>query len=172
MKRVLALLLGLAVAGGGATYLSLRGAEHIAAHEGYSLVAYPDPGTGGAPWTICRGHTKGVYRGMRATPEQCDKWYAEDSYEAEQAVQSLVKVPLRQGQYDAYVSFVFNMGITKFRKSTMLKLVNAGKWIASCNEFPKWKYANKKVLNGLVTRRYQEQTQCLKAGPYVYHPKN
>lgn len=171
-QRVMALLLGLAVAGGGATYLSLRGAQQVASHEGYRLVAYPDPATGGKPWTICRGHTKGVYRGMQATHEQCDRWYAEDLREAEEAVQRLVKAPLRQGQYDAYVSFVFNMGYPKFASSTMLRLVNSGKWKASCNEFPRWKYANKMVLAGIVKRRYEEQTNCLKDGPYVYLPKS
>ena len=170
--RVMALLLGVAAVGGGATYLSYSGADQIASHEGYRLVAHPDPGTGGAPWTICRGHTKGVYRGMRATHEQCDQWYAEDLYEAEQAVQRLVRRPMKQGEYDSHVSFVFNVGSGRYASSTLLRKFNAGDRVGSCNEFPKWKYANKKVLQGLVVRRYQEQAECLKDGPYVYHPQN
>ncbi len=169
-SKLLGLLLGVAVAGGGATYLSLSGAQQIASHEGWELTAYPDPATGGAPWTICRGHTKGVYRGMRATPEQCERWYAEDLYVAEKAVQRLVTVPLRQGQYDAYTSFVFNVGAGNFQSSTMLKLVNQGQWVQSCQQFPRWKYANKQVLRGIVKRRYEEQALCLTGGPYVYHP--
>lgn len=169
-KRVMALLLGLAMAGGGATYLSLSGAQHIADQEGYRLVAYPDPGTGGVPWTICRGHTQGVRPGMRATPEQCDRWYAEDLRVAEKAVQRRVRVPMKQGEYDAAVSFVFNVGEQRFATSSLLRKLNAQDRIGSCNEYPKWKYANKMILEGLVKRRYKEQAMCLKAGPYVYLP--
>lgn len=169
-KRVMAALLALALAGGGATYLSLDGAQQIASREGYRLVAYPDPATGGAPWTICRGHTKGVYRGMRATHEQCDQWYAEDLRVAERAVQRNVRVPLKQGEYNAMVSFVFNVGEANLRTSTLLRKVNAGDRRGSCNQYPRWIYAHKMVLNGLVTRRYEEQATCLKDGPYVYLP--
>lgn len=168
MKRVLAALLALALAGGGATYLSQQGVEHIAKREGLRLVAYPDPGTKGVPWTICYGHTKGVYRGMRATEAQCDQWLAEDLRVAEGAVQRLVRVPLRQGQYDALVSFVFNVGEWKFSTSTMLRLLNAGDWQASCHQFPRWVYANKIKLEGLAVRRFEEEAMCLKGGPYVY----
>lgn len=169
-KRVMGALLTLAVAGGGATYLSLDGAQQIASHEGYRLVAYPDPGTGGAPWTICRGHTKGVYRGMRATHEQCDQWFAEDLRVAEEVVQRLVRVPLRQGEYDSLVSFVFNVGAENLQKSALLRKLNAGDRMGSCNEYPRWIYANKMVLDGLKVRRYAEQHSCLQGGPYVYHP--
>lgn len=169
--KVMALLLGVAALGGGATYLSYSGADKIASHEGYRLVAYPDPATGGAPWTICRGHTKGVYRGMRATHEQCDQWFAEDLYEAERGVQRHARRPMKQGEYDSHVSFVFNLGASRYASSTLLRLFNEGKRTASCNEFPRWKYANKMVMEGLVTRRYVEQAQCLEEGPYVYYPK-
>ena len=171
-KRVMGALLALAVAGGGATYLSFGGAEQIAGHEGYRLVAYPDPGTGGEPWTICRGHTHGVYRGMRAPPEQCDLWYAKDLREAELIVQRAVLVPMKQGEYDAATSFVFNVGGPKFRASTLLRKLNSGDRVGSCNEYLKWKYANKKVLTGLVVRRTEEQALCLRSGPYVYRPSS
>lgn len=169
--RVAAYLLAAAAAvGGGATYLSQSGIENTAKHEGLRLVAYPDPGTGGAPWTICYGHTKGVKRGDRATVEQCERWLAEDLLEAERHVQRLVRVPLRQGEYDAYVSLVFNAGPGNFQSSTMLRLLNSGNWHAACNQFPRWIYANKRILNGLRTRRLEEQAICLRDGPYVYYP--
>ena len=168
--KIMGALLALAAAGGGATYLSFGTADKIATHEGYRLVAYPDPGTGGAPWTICRGHTKGVRPGMRATPEQCDRWFAEDLYTAERGVQRLARVPLKQGEYDALVSFVFNAGETNLRNSTLLRKLNAGDRVGSCNEYLRWIYANKLVLSGLRTRRADERAMCLKSGPYVYHP--
>jgi lysozyme len=169
MKRVLGYLAAVALAVGGVSYVSLSGLTAIDKHEGYRLVAYPDPATKAAPWTICRGHTKGVYRGMRATPEQCDRWFAEDVYEAETCVQRATRVSLRQGEYDARVSFVFNVGCRNYQTSTMLRLTNQGQWRAACNQFPKWVYANKMKMDGLVTRRWEEQAMCLKEGPYVYH---
>lgn len=169
-KRVAGYLLALAATVGVGTYVSQQGIEDTAKHEGLRLNAYPDPATGGVPWTICYGHTRGVKRGDRATLEQCYQYLAEDLLEAERAVQRHVRVPLREGQYNAYTSFVFNAGEGNFKSSTMLRLLNAGDWRGSCNQFPRWIYANKRVLNGLRTRRYEEQAVCLKEGPYVYHP--
>lgn len=171
-NRVAGGLLALAAAVGGVTYISTTGIEHTASHEGLRYHAYPDPGTGGAPWTICYGHTRGVRPGDTATQEQCEAYLAEDLYEAERALQELVDVPLRQGQYDAYVSFIFNAGQGNFRTSTMRRLLNEGDWRGSCNQFPRWKYANKRVLNGLVKRRYEEQALCLQEGPYVFYPNS
>lgn len=169
--RIAAWLTAAALAVGGVTYVSYNGIEQVQKHEGLRTTAYPDPATGGAPWTICWGHTKGVKPGMRVSVEQCEKWLAEDLWVAEQAVQRHVKVPLRQGQYDAYVSFVINVGEGNFRSSTMLRKLNQGDSVGSCNEFPRWKYANKLVLNGLVIRRDEERVLCLQDGPIVYDPK-
>jgi lysozyme len=159
--------------GGAAVLLSVAGFAALQRHEGLRLIAYPDPATGGAPWTICYGHTgKEVYRGLTVSKDQCVAWLREDVAEAESYLRQYVRVPLRQGQWDAYVSFVYNAGPENFRKSTMLRLLNAGQALASCQQFPHWKYANKKVLDGIVKRRYEEQTMCLQSGPYVYHPSN
>ena len=157
--------------GGTAVLLSAAGAVAIKQHEGVSYTSYPDPGTGSAPWTICYGHTGPEVRPrMRVSQRQCDAWFEEDIREAEGAVRRLVRVPLRQGAWDAYVSFVFNVGEGKFASSTMLRKLNAGDYAGSCNEFPKWKYANKRVLKGLVIRRTEEQAMCHKGGPYVFTP--
>jgi lysozyme len=160
------------LAGGAvAVLLSAGGLLSIKQHEGMSLAAYPDPATGGAPWTICYGHTGHEVRpGLRVSQKQCDKWLREDVAEAEAALRKHVRVPLRQGAWDAYVSFIFNVGEPKFAASTMLRKLNSGDYVGSCKEFPKWKYANKKVMKGLVVRRHEELATCLKGGPYVYHP--
>lgn len=151
------------------TLLSVSGITLVATHEGTRLTAYPDPATGGAPWTICKGHTgSDVYAGLTVTQEQCDLWFAQDLKRAEKGVQELVRVPLRQGEYDAYSSFVFNAGRKNFAGSTMLRKLNAGDHVGACNEFPKWKYANGMVLNGIVVRRTEEQTECHKPGGIVY----
>lgn len=151
------------------TLLSVAGIMHVASSEGQVYTAYPDPGTGGEPYTICRGHTgKDVHLGMRATQDQCDVWFASDLKAAEKAIQEVVRVPLMQGEYDAYSSFVFNVGERSFTRSKMLARLNAGDRKGACNEFPKWKYANKMVLNGLVLRRTEEQTMCHQQGAIVW----
>ncbi|MFY0357593.1 lysozyme, partial [Bacillus sp. YIM B13589] len=88
----------------------------------------------------------------------------------EKFVQKLVKVPLKQGEYDSLVSFSFNLGPGNLQSSTLLRKLNSGDRRGSCMEYPKWKYANKRVLEGLVVRRFKEQTQCLQEGPYVFRP--
>lgn len=154
-----------------ATLLSVGGILHIQTKEGYESKSYPDPATGGIPWTICWGHTGPKVRpGTTATREQCEVWLYEDLQKAEQAVRRHVRVPLRQGEYDAMVSFIFNVGEGNFRNSTLLRLRNNGQWRESCNQYPRWIYANKRIFRGLQIRRHEEQTMCLKDGPYVYYP--
>lgn len=149
--------------------VSASGVALIKTHEGVRYTSYPDPGTGGAPWTICYGHTSGVRPGMTATQAQCDRWLADDIRIAEGSVRKLVRVSLSQTEYDAYTSFVFNAGEHNFSNSTMLRLLNAGQHAAACNQFPRWVYADKRKLKGLVTRRYEEQALCLKPSRIVYN---
>ena len=89
---------------------SSNGIEMIKAHEGLVLYAYPDPGTGGEPWTIGYGHTKGVLPGMRISEEQAEAFLREDLAAFEKAVTDLVPIPLTQSEFDALVSFCFNVG--------------------------------------------------------------
>jgi len=67
-----------------------------------------------------------------------------------------VTVPLTQNQFDALVSFVYNVGIAAFLSSTLLKCVNNGRHELVCKEFGKWVYCNRKVLSGLKERREAE----------------
>ena len=154
-----------------ASLLSVGGIAHIQSSEGFHRTAYPDPGTGGAPWTICFGHTgPEVYPGLTVSEEQCWVWFYEDVKVAEDAVRRRVTQPMKQGEYDSHVSFVYNVGEDQYRNSTLLRLFNHGNRAASCNQFPRWIYANKQVLNGLRTRRYREQSMCHQPGPYIYVP--
>ena len=164
---------GKIAAGVAALLLSVAGLAHLKASEGYRLTAYPDPGTGGAPWTICYGHTgPEVYPGLTVSKGQCDAWLRKDIATAETCLRKNVHVPLRQGAWDAYTSFVFNAGCRNFQQSTMLRLLNNEQYAESCNQFPRWVYANKRVLEGLRVRRYEEQTMCHKGGPYVFVPSH
>lgn len=156
-----------------ASLISVAGLALISGSEGTRRTAYPDPGTRGAPWTICRGHTgPEVHPGLSVSADQCDLWFAQDVGAAEQAVQRLVRVPLKQGEYDSLVSFVFNLGPTRLRDSTLLRYTNARRYADACNQYPLWKYANGMVLEGLVVRRTKEQTQCHLPGVVIYDPPN
>lgn len=133
--------------------------------EGISLKAYPDTIS---VWTICRGHTQGVYKGMTATSQQCEQFFESDVGKAVAQADAAIKVPVSDYELAAYTSFVYNVGIGNLRKSTMLKKLNAGDHTGACNEFPRWIYAGskdcRKRLNlcyGLVNRRAAERELCL-----------
>ena len=78
-------------------------------------------------------------------------------------INKVVKVPLSQNQFDALVSFAYNLGSVNFRNSTLLKKINLKDFDGASNEFPKWTRAGGKVLRGLATRRNKERDLFLKA---------
>lgn len=134
--------------------VSQAGLELIKEFESCELTAYQD---GGGVWTIGWGHTRGVKEGMTCTQEQADAWLREDTADAEEDVNLYVRGALKQGQFDALVSFVYNIGGSQFRKSTLLRLLNAGQFKAAAKEFPKWRFDNGKEEKGLVRRRAAER---------------
>lgn len=140
---------------------SSNGREQIAAHEGLRLVAYPDPGTGGEPWTIGVGHTGGVKPGQRITHEQALQFLAEDLWIAEAAVSSKVTAPLTQNQFDALVSLVFNIGAGAFGGSTLLRLLNLRDYAGAAAQFLRWNKAGGREMPGLTRRRADERDRFL-----------
>ena len=131
--------------------------NRIAEHEGLSLEAYPDPGTGGEPITIGVGHTGGVKLGDTITKDQAIDFLAADLLSAERTVDEAVKVPLSQQEFDSLVSFVFNVGAGAFRSSTLLKLLNVGDRRGAADQFLRWTKAGGRDLPGLVRRRADER---------------
>lgn len=118
--------------------------------------AYPDPGTGGDPWTIGWGATgKGIARGVVWTQAQCDERLEADlvKYAAEVA-KAIGDAPTTQAQFDAMVSFHYNTGA--IAKAQLTKLHCAGQYTAAAVEFGKWVSAGGKRLQGLVNRRAAE----------------
>jgi len=132
----------------------LKNIEIIKAWEGLRLSAYQD--TGGV-WTIGYGDTHDVKPGMVITKQEAERRLYEDIKWVEGVLNSTVKVPITQKQYDALGSFVYNIGGTQFRNSTLLRKLNAYDYVGAANEFPKWKYDNGKVIRGLINRRRHEQ---------------
>lgn len=146
------------------------GVALIKAHEGLRLEAYPDIGYGWDRATIGYGHTSqagppAVTRGMKITAADADAILRADLVKFEQAVAKAVKVPLTQSQFDALVSFTFNLGPGNLGKSTLLRKLNAGDYAGAAAEFPKWNKSNGKVLAGLTRRRADEQALFLSSAP-------
>lgn len=128
----------------------------VADHEGLSLKAYPDPGTGGAPWTIGCGRTTNVHPGDTCTEEQAMEWLREELDGFAAQVQSVVQVPLTQNQLDALTSFTYNVGFGNFQKSSLLRILNDGNYAGAAQQFQRWNRAAGRVLPGLTKRRADE----------------
>ena len=132
----------------------MTGTALIKKWEGLKLDAYICPA--GKP-TIGYGHTKGVHLGMSISVEEAEKFLEEDMHEAEKGIKKLVKVDLTENQLGALISFVFNLGLGNFAKSTLLKLLNQGKFMEASNEFPRWNKVNGATSTGLTNRRLEEK---------------
>lgn len=138
------------------------GLAFIAAHEGCKLEAYPDPATGGEPYTIGVGHTGGVNEGDSCTQEQSLEWLRGDCETAERCINNSVRVTITQNQFDALVSLIFNIGTGNFRRSTLLARINDGldDDIVAL-QFKVWNRAAGKVMAGLSNRREDEMNLFL-----------
>jgi lysozyme len=131
-----------------------RGLNLIKEFESLELKAYLCPA---GVWTIGYGHTKDVQEGDTCTEEQANEWLREDVRWAEDAVRASVKLPLRQTEFDALVSFVFNVGVTAYMRSTLLQKLRRGDLQGAAQQFGRWTRANGRVLRGLVRRRAAER---------------
>ena len=107
--------------------------------------------------TIGYGHTKNVKPGQKINQKKAEKLLREDIKKAEKAVRQLVKVKITQNQFDALVSFAFNVGKNAFEKSDLLKFINSQKFDSASAEFPRWRYSKGQVCRGLVNRRADER---------------
>lgn len=134
-----------------------NGIQKICAHEAVVLKAYPDPATGGEPWTIGVGHTGNVRPGDTITYDEAMALLAEDLVRFETILNNAITVSVTQNQYDALVSFCFNVGGGNFRSSTLLRKLNARDYQGAADEFPKWNKAAGKIMGGLVRRRREER---------------
>ena len=128
--------------------------------EGFSPKAYLCPAN---VWTIGYGNTRyvnGVKVKKGDTISEQDAQILLDYFVISfaQGLKKLIKVELNQNQFNAILSFVYNIGMNKFSSSTMLKLINENKLNEASLEFAKWNKASGKVLNGLIARRKDEES--------------
>jgi lysozyme len=131
-----------------------RGRTLIKEFEGRHLKAYQDPV---GIWTIGFGHTGRVKPGQVITPAEAEALLVLDLAHADACVNSNVSVAIAQAQFDALTSFVYNLGCGAFRRSTLLRLINAGEMQAAADQFPRWNKAGGNVLRGLTRRREAER---------------
>jgi lysozyme len=142
--------------------ISQVGIDLIKKFEGCILHAYKD--AVGVP-TIGYGHTGGVIANQTITQAEADTLLRHDLDKFEDGVMNLVKVPINQNQFDALVSFSFNLGLGNLGNSTLLKYVNAKNFTAAAKEFAKWNKAGGEVLDGLTKRRAAEAALFSKPVP-------
>lgn len=132
----------------------------IAGYEGYSSVAYV-PVKGDAP-TIGWGTTTGVKKGDTIEPTQALQRLYRDTETAKAGISNCIKVPISQGELDAYLSLSYNIGAGAFCKSTLVKRLNRGDYAGACSEIRRWCYFNGRKNKGLAKRREQEYQTCIK----------
>lgn len=136
-------------------HINDEGLQIIERFEGERLRAYPDPGSGGEPWTIGYGHTANVHPGDAVTHVQAIAFLKYDVLKAEAIVSRDVEVQLNPNQFSALVSFVFNTGTLGHG---LLAVVNANHFLDVRAELAKWRYASGNTMPGLVIRRAVEAT--------------
>ena len=139
--------------------VSNKGVDLICEFEGKRLVAYDD---GVGVWTIGFGTIKypngvRVKKGDTCTLDQAKEYMRHDLIEFEHTVNSSVKVPLNQNQFDALVSLAYNIGSNAFKSSTLVKKLNTGDYQGAADQFNVWVNAGGKRMQGLVNRRDREK---------------
>jgi lysozyme len=134
------------------------GVNMIKSFEGLYLDAYYD--AVGIP-TIGYGHTENVHMGMSISEAEAEQLLRQDLERFEVAVQDGVEVEINDDQFDALVSFSFNLGAGSLFSSTLLKLLNQGKFEQAAEEFPRWNKAGGQALLGLTRRRLSERALFL-----------
>ena len=139
--------------------VSNKGVDLICEFEGRRLVAYDD---GVGVWTIGFGTIKypngvRVKKGDTCTLDQAKEYMRHDLIEFEHTVNSSVKVPLNQNQFDALVSLSYNIGSNAFKSSTLVNKLNAGDYQGAADQFNVWINAGGKCMQGLVNRRDKEK---------------
>lgn len=136
--------------------INKAGLELIKSFEGLRLKAYPDPATGGHPWTVGYGSTGAHVRpGVVLTEAQAETLLQEDLARFEKAVEKAAPKST-DNQFAAMVSLAFNVGETAFEGSTLARKHNAGDYAGAADQFRRWNRAAGRVMAGLSRRRAAE----------------
>ena len=139
--------------------LGPKGRALIQSFEKLRYQAYQDSG---GRWTIGWGHTgPEVHEFMTCDDAQADLWFTQDVYNAVHAVINSLDVAVNQNQFDALVSFTYNVGAGSEAHSTLLRLINQGKFALAADQFNLWNHVDGQVSAGLTARRAAEKALFL-----------
>lgn len=145
----------------GSLVLSAAALVGLALSEGYTdRAVQPLPGD---KWTYGFGTTEGVRPGDTITPPKALERKLRDVQAFEGAIRRCVRVPLSQGEYDAFVSLAYNIGPDAFCKSTLVRLLNAGDYAGACQQILRWDRFKGERVRGLTLRRQREYETCISA---------
>lgn len=144
--------------------ISNKGLDNLKLSEALRLKPYKDIA---GKWTIGWGHLIKIpeenylleQKGI--SEEKATQLLRQDLATAENAVNKLVTVPLTGNQFDALVSFVYNVGTGAFERSSMLRILNQGDYNGAASQFARWTYAGGQQSAGLVARRAREQSEFI-----------
>ena len=132
---------------------SAEGISLIKKFEGCELTAYQ---CSAGVWTIGYGHTKGIEEGMEISQEEAEQMLVDELHEYENYINKYVTAPLSQNQFDAMVSWVYNLGPADLKASTLLKVLNAEDYDGVPAQIKRWNKAGGEILDGLIRRREAE----------------
>lgn len=142
--------------------MNQAGIDLLKSFEGFRGDAYPDPGSGGDPWTLGYGFTKGVSQGDTITePEAEDRLKLEVRGFEDGVLSACTRLP-SPNQLAAMTCLAYNIGLANFRSSTVLRRHNAGETYAAAGAFVMWNKASGHVMAGLTRRREAERALYLK----------
>jgi lysozyme len=133
--------------------LSAQGLALIKNFEGYRDVAYKDAN---GLWACGYGHTDLVNAFTTCDESVAETWLANDTSWAQALINTVVTGTLNQNQFDALVSFSYNVGPEAFHNSTLLRLLNAGDMVGAASQFVLWDHIDGQVVAGLLKRRQAE----------------
>lgn len=132
--------------------------------EGRRYLAYQDSV---GVWTICHGHTRGVYKGMTATHDQCERWLLEDVRSHAVYVEQCIEWELQPHTVASLISLTYNVGPQAVCGSTLQRRANAGDVVGMCGQIRMWRRAGGKDCRirenncyGIIIRREQETAMC------------
>lgn len=142
--------------------ISFDDTQFIRDREGFSLTAYPDPVSHGAPYTISWGLTgPWVVPGLVITQKEAEDKFMARINQFCTGLNKLITVPVSKNQYIALLSFVWNEGLHALAGSTILKKLNNKQYHTACDHFFDYVYSNHKYIKGLENRRKEEQALFL-----------
>ena len=142
--------------------ISKTGLELVKSFEGLRRRSEPLPGGG---WIVGYGHTRSARQGVEVTEREAEYLLRYDLREVEKMVRNSIHAPLNQNEFDAIISFAWNIGRDSFHSSDVLKYINAGEMIAAAESFSAWRKARVDgrsiVVDALVRRRAAEKNLFL-----------